>query len=228
MGSTVNRALSRGSRFADSSRMLYDIQLSDGIHTDETRAIINEQASLNYELGRDVAKFMSMDETVPQLFSIDKDGNKLAFNERPLENGRIRLGFYAGHAGTFILKGSSLYDGLSIYDAATGITFDLGTGDYSFSVDGAGTYENRFVLMLSSGSGGVTTIGSVSDKRNSVTAVSGGIEIRSSSASDILVYDTAGRQIFRAKAVPGKTVIKLQSGLYIVKIGNKSYKCLVD
>lgn len=224
--STVNRALSRGSRFADSSRMLYDIQLSDGILTDETRAIINEQASLDYELGRDVAKFMSLDERVPQIYSIDKDGNRLAFNERPLENGKIRLGVYAGQAGTFTLKGASSYDGLSVYDAATGVTFDLGKGDYSFNVVGPGSYDDRFMLLLTRG--GTTTIGSVSDKKDSVTAISGGIEVRSSSESDILVYDAAGRQISRAKAVSGKTVIRLQSGLYIVKIGNKSYKCLVD
>jgi len=224
--STVNRVSTRASRSADASRALYDILLSDGVHTDQTRAIINEQASLGYELARDAAKFMSMDASVPQIFSIDKDGNRLAFNERPLDNGRIRLGIYIGQAGTYVLKGTPSAKGeICIYDAVANATIDLSEGDYSFNVEEEGTFENRFTLMLTRG--GTTSISTMPDAKDSVVAIAGGIEVRSTSESDILVYDAAGHQVSQAKAVPGSTLVYLRPGLYIVKIGNRAYKSIV-
>ena len=225
--STVNRvATTRNDLTSGVSRRLYDILLTDGVYTDETRAIVNEAASLDYELARDAAKFMSQDEKVPQIYSIDEAGNLLAFNERPLDNGKVRLGFYAGEAGAYTLKGSpSCSENVKVYDAVTGITASLGKDGYHFTVEAGGTYNDRFTLMLSGND--ITSIESTASAETQVTVVAGGIEVRPASASEISVYDAAGHQVAYAKAVSGRTFISLSSGLYLVKISGKTYKCVV-
>lgn len=225
--STINRvATTRNALASSTARQLYDILLTDGIHTDETRTIINEKASLGYELTRDAAKFMSMDEKVPQIYSIDEAGNLLAFNERPLDNGKVRLGFYAGESGAYTLKGSpSCSENVKVYDAVTGIMASLGKDGYHFTVEAGGTYNDRFTLMFSDSD--ITSIESAASAETQVSVVAGGIEVRPASASEISVYDAAGHQVAYAKAVSGRTFISLSSGLYLVKISGKTYKCVV-
>ncbi len=224
---TTNRVSSARTKSAtDISRKLYDIQLTNGTKTDETRAIINENASLAYEIGRDAAKFMTMESDAPQVFTIDSEGNNLAFNERPLADGKIRLGIYVGEAGVYMLKMSPSQENVQLYDAVTGKTTSLSDEAYHFAIDNPGFYTDRFTLSLAAEN--ITAIGAAPSADASIAAVAGGVEVRPASATEILVYGTDGRQVAYAKAVSGKTVINLPAGLYVVKVGNKAYKCIVE
>ena len=49
--------------------------MNDDTYTDRTRVVINPEASMDYEMSRDAAKFMSDDKDVPQLFTLDATGS---------------------------------------------------------------------------------------------------------------------------------------------------------
>jgi len=53
------------------NRTVFNFTLNDDTYTDRTRVVINPEASMDYEMSRDAAKFMSDDKDVPQLFTLD-------------------------------------------------------------------------------------------------------------------------------------------------------------
>ena len=219
--STVNRASSR-LLSANTDRNIYNFLLSDGVNSDETRTIINEKASLDYELTCDAAKFLSSDATMPQLYTIDSDDNLLAFNERPIDNGKVRLGFYAGIVGTYTLNLKDIGNDVQLFDAQTNNTVNL---PYQFEVYTAGTYNNRFTLIFSKND--ITDVQEAQLAQTSVTVVAGGVEVTAKAGTDITLYRTDGTLYCAIKAKTGSNTISLPAGLYIVKVGNKSFKSFV-
>lgn len=133
---------------AGTSRCLIDLTVSRDSLTDRTRVVLNEQATLGYELTRDASKFMSMDTRVPQLYTVDADGTQYAINERPVADGTALVGFYAPTKGTYTFSLSRCdADHVWLTDRETGLTVNLAEGDYVFSAE-AGTTAQRFILGL--------------------------------------------------------------------------------
>lgn len=133
---------------AGTSRCLIDLTVSRDSLTDRTRVVLNEQATLGYELTRDASKFMSMDTRVPQLYTVDADGTQYAINERPVADGTALVGFYAPTKGTYTFSLSRCdADHVWLTDRETGLTVNLAEGDYVFSAE-AGTTAQRFMLGL--------------------------------------------------------------------------------
>ena len=129
------------------SRALYDITLSDGNNTDKTRFVINNDASLNYEIGRDASKFMSTDASVPQIFTVENNVN-CSVNERPLSTGIINLGVRVGAAGEYTISARTLASAVVLEDKATGTTvvLDDENDSYTFTAAEACTMVGRFVI----------------------------------------------------------------------------------
>ena len=138
---------------ARNARHLFNIQIqNDEQHADETRVVINSQASMGYEVECDAAKFMSFEPQVPQLYTFDAEGNTYAINERPMDNGQVRLAYYAGQAGNFTIKALRADGGVSLYDSETDTTVDLTTEDYTFESDATGGVNtSRFTLTFTVG-----------------------------------------------------------------------------
>ena len=222
--STTNRVTSARHRAADTSRRIYNFTLSDGTRSDMTRTILNEQASLSYEMACDAAKFMSSDEAMPQLYTIDNNGNSLAFNERPLADGKVRLGFYVGGTGSYTLSLEGADSNVALTDSETGATVSLAE-PYQFEVDAPGAYDKRFSLSFTSAN--TTAISHQQSAAISATAVAGGIEVTANPSADISVYRTDGSLVLSAEAQTGTTRLQLPAGLYIVKVADKAFKCLV-
>ena len=91
---TVNRpsqVVSSRRNSSERERFIFNIEIASDTLSDATRIVLNEQASADYELECDASKFMSINEDVPQIYSIDNEGNRLAINERPAINGEIPL-----------------------------------------------------------------------------------------------------------------------------------------
>lgn len=132
------------------TRWLIDVELSDGEQSDKTRFVLNEQASLDYELTRDASKFFSMDATVPQIYTME-DGEHLAINERPFGEGTVTLGVMVAEDGTYTLSAPrNQFASITLVDKESGVETDLSAGTYNFSAS-AGTYNDRFELRMSSG-----------------------------------------------------------------------------
>ena len=185
------------------SRKVVNLTVSNGETEDMTRVVLNDGASMAYEVNCDASKFMSMDGSVPQIYTLDADGTQYAINERPVGEGIIALGFYAGVAGDYTLS-LSRCDAEKVFltDYLTGTTTELTDAPYSFSA-GAGTDNTRFTLSFVSGeTTGIKEIGKV-------------VQIEQTE-----VYSTDGKFL-------GTDASRLGSGIYIVRQGKKVSKVVV-
>jgi len=148
--SSSRRAIGRRSEDAATQRVLIDLTLSDGSHSDRTRMVVNPQAASAYEIGTDAVKFRSNDSSVPQLFSLE-EGIEMAINERPLTGGSFRLAFSAPSQGTYTIALSRLssYAEVTLTDALTGVSTVLNTSSYTFNAQ-AGEDLSRFQITVGS------------------------------------------------------------------------------
>lgn len=135
----------RGVAAVNPDRLLLTLTLSDGENEDRTRVVLDEKASLAYELSCDAAKFLSSTE-VPQLWSIGEGDSQYAINERPAANGDVALGIRVMKDGFFTFTATRMDTGMVLVDNETGINTELSTGTtYSFHSK-AGTFNERFIL----------------------------------------------------------------------------------
>lgn len=131
-----------------STRQLIDLEVRNGEVTDKTRVVMNEEASLDYDMDCDASKFMSTE--APQIYTIGEDGTAYAINERPVGEGDIQLGFYAEKQGSFTIsmprcQAKKVY----LVDEAENLTIDLTAQDYGFTAS-KGKQETRFRLVIES------------------------------------------------------------------------------
>ena len=173
-------------------RKLVDVVISDGDHNDQTRIVLNENASADYELSCDASKMMSMDQEVPQIYTLDNGGIQYSINERPVSDGVINLGFYAGKSGKYTFKLSrSMVETVILVDHMIGKETDLRNSEYTFNSE-AGTDNARFSLKFN-------------------PAETTGIKTVQSETSDDIMYNLSGQRI--SKPVKG---IMIRGGKKII------------
>lgn len=128
------------------NRQVVNLSISNGNMQDQTRVVLNEEASMTYEVNCDASKFMSLNSTVPQLYTIDNNGTQYAINERPIRDGMVGLGFYAGETGDYTISVSRCdAEQVFITDYLTSETTDITGSTYTFSSK-AGIYDTRLAL----------------------------------------------------------------------------------
>lgn len=147
---------------AASSRKLFDIIIAPttsseeivngqlvNSKSDQARVVINDEASMGYEIERDAAKFMSFEAGVPQLFTADSEGNSYAINERPMGNGQVSLAYYAGQEGFYTIRALRADSEVQLYDAELNKTIDLTQEGYTFHNETTnGVNSSRFTLTF--------------------------------------------------------------------------------
>lgn len=141
-------------------RLLVNVKISNGENEDQTRVVLNEKASMEYEVLCDAGKMMSMDESVAQIYTLDVDGTQYAINERPMDTGIVPLGIYAGTEGVYTLSlGRCDAETVVLIDYEAGTEQSL-TSDYTFTAR-AGYDNDRFALRFNtSETTGITTVNS--------------------------------------------------------------------
>lgn len=228
MDATVNRPSSAPARYArgGADRILFNVKVSDGEMSDETRVVINSQASADYEMECDASKFMSMSTDVPQIYTVDAAGNSLAINERPMLDGKVDLGLYVAKSGYHTISLGRADGDIDLYDAVAGRKVCLNDGEYTFYVEEPGVMEGRFVLMphIDNSTDG---IGNVSAADINVAAGNGMLHVTAPNNSAIQVFGTDGKLLTTATAVSGTADIQLPAGVYVVKVNNLSVKRVV-
>ena len=145
----------QSSEIAENSRRFINLTLSHGEQVDKTRIVFNEAQSVSYEQECDAAKFESFDS--PQLYSMGADGVKFAINERPVDNGKIALGFYAPEEGMYTFSTTRMDVNAYIYDAKTAKTYDLSDGEFTFNAE-PGTDNDRFTLIVADVATGINSV----------------------------------------------------------------------
>ncbi|TWV59578.1 leucine-rich repeat protein [Parabacteroides distasonis] len=193
------------------NRQVVNLLLAGEKASDRTRVVFNEEASMEYEIGLDAAKFSSPNKDAASFYSLDKDGNRLAINERPVADGVVRLGCVLPAKGSYTisLKEKS-GKGIQLVDKQTGAVCDLNQEAYTFEAE-AGTLSDRFELR----SDVVTSVEAIDasirwNVREGLLIVSGLRDVET-----LNVCDAVGRTHFAGKVTDGEVHIALpQSGIY--------------
>ena len=188
-------------------RKVFNVVMSDGSNADRTRVVMNGRASRVYELDKDASKFITDDNASMLVYTVE-DGVKYAINERPLENGEVKVGFYAPAEGEFTLSlNTAEKDEVVLIDHEANTETVL-TDNYRFNA-AAGYHDSRFTLRF----GKVTGIGTVRVDNGTVSA-----------GEPYAVYTVDGRLIgnYRADAV-----VNLAKGIYIIKAKDVKRKIVV-
>ena len=193
----VHSAAAPARAAANSNRYVFNLAIQNGEQQDETRIVINDEASMNYEVERDAAKFMSMDASVPQLLTLDTEGNNYAINERPMDNGHARLAYYVGKEGFYTLHALRVDGEVSVYDSELDKTIDITSEDYTFQSNATGGINaSRFTLIFKV-SGSTTSIQN---------------ELGGENADASAVYNLAGQRVTQ----PAKGLY-IQNGKKVVR-----------
>lgn len=193
------------------NRQVVNLLLAGEKASDRTRVVFNEAASLEYEIGLDAAKFSSPNKDAASFYSLDKDGNRLAINERPVADGVVRLGCVLPAKGSYTISlKEKIGKGIQLVDKQTGAVCDLNQEAYTFEAE-AGTLSDRFELR----SDVVTSVEAIDvpirwNVREGLLIVSGLRDVETLS-----VCDAVGRIHFAGKVTDGEVRMALpQSGIY--------------
>lgn len=184
---------------------------------DQTRVVFNPMAQTGYERSCDASKFSNEDTAIPQLYSLGDDNVRYAINERPVEDGTVRLGIYAPTDGmyTFRVSRNRQAGSIRLYDELENVTTDITDEGYTFHAK-AGTTNNRFRLVAQSL---VTDVTELPEREHVAMATEGGLQIN----GQALIYATDGRLVARTEG----GFVPARQGVYIVRQGRKSVKVSV-
>lgn len=177
-------------------RTVFNITLAkDGQQADRTRVVINEAATMQYDLSRDAAKFTGTEPAVSQIFTIN-GATRYAINERPLNNGQALLGLHFGTDGTYTIGLSNQPDGqVTLEDRLTGTKLQLnGTAGYSFTAK-AGDCTDRFVLHFDAVATGINAATANEADRNDDTYTLDGRKVNNPTAPGL--YIKGGKKVLK-------------------------------
>lgn len=177
-------------------RTVFNITLAkDGQQADRTRVVINEAATMQYDLSRDAAKFTGTEPAVSQIFTIN-GATRYAINERPLNNGQALLGLHFGTDGTYTISLSNQPDGqVTLEDRLTGTKLQLnGTAGYSFTAK-AGDSTDRFVLHFDAVATGINAATANEADHNDDTYTLDGRKVNNPTAPGL--YIKGGKKVLK-------------------------------
>lgn len=196
--STIESQNAPALRAQNVDRKLIDLELTNEEMTDQTRIVFNDKASLAYEVTCDASKFMSEENSIPQVYTLDNANTHYAINERPAQDGTVQLGLYIPSDGLYSLSVKRNRNAGQIYlkDLQNDTVTDITDSEYNFSAK-AGTLDNRFLLMMAD----VTGVREVTKATVN------------SNASEI--YDLSGRKMHDGV---------VRGGIYIVRENGKTRK----
>lgn len=156
------------------NRIIANITISDGMNTDRTRVVLNDNATMEYEMDKDATKFMSSVVSVPQIFT-SMNGINYAINERPVADGVVALNLRIGKDGLYRISLSKLSNGsgVRLEDKAEGkiVTLSVNT-EYTFFAK-SGDCTGRFLLHFSDETTGIGEINSDIKKNNTFYSIQG-------------------------------------------------------
>lgn len=154
-GETVNSRVALRRADKNRNRMVYNLQLTqqddkgNTVELDRTRFVVNPEATLRYDIGRDAPKMNDSDDPVTQIYT-KGEGVAYDINERPLADGIVLLGLQVAAAGSYTIslttKGESAEEVWLIDNEEH--TRTLLTESYSFTVGEPTTFTNRFIIAL--------------------------------------------------------------------------------
>lgn len=193
---------------SDNQRSVFNFNIEGCGNNDRTRIVMNEDASMAYEINRDASKFFAESAQGVEIF-VDGDV-KYDICERPFASGVATLGTRIASDGVYSisLNGRNM-EGWAVVltDTKTGASVNLMESAYEFDAE-AGTDASRFLITFKAP--GQSSIDEV------FTSANNGI-VRIVNVSGINVYE--GTLDNFTKSAP--------TGVYIVVTDDKTFKIVV-
>ena len=133
---------------ARNRRVLLNFFLAQNNNEDRARVVINEAASMDYEVGVDALKMFAPGSTAAHFYA-EQGGAQQSILERPMDNGMVYMGARLMETGDCTISIPET-NGLTIhlYDTETGVLTNLSEGNYTF-YGTPGEYNSRFIIGLS-------------------------------------------------------------------------------
>ncbi len=208
-------------------REVYNLYISNGVGEDRTRIVINPKATVEYDMGMDASKFLSMDNSVAQLYSLDVQENMYAINERIMGDGVVRLGLYAPSAGEYsLLMTCSNEKSVILVDKLSNEEFDLNQGEaYSFHAE-EGWDNGRFEVRIAPEKV-PTGLVEAGVENTQVRTTDDRIVVEAPIGSSVAVYSLSGQAVYAAKSDKAVIEIPMSEGFYVVKVDNLSFKVML-
>ncbi|MDE6397314.1 MAG: leucine-rich repeat domain-containing protein [Muribaculaceae bacterium] len=203
-----------------------ELSLADNEDADDyTSIVINEEASTGYETVRDASKFMSLDNSVAQIWSLGEKDHPMAINERPVADGVVNLGVYLPQKGvSYRIKATRTDRRAWLYDAECDAEYELSNGDYIFTSSKSGNDNDRFSIRFTPI---ITGVESADMAVTKVTGNTGSISVLAPEGANVTVYATDGRAVANVTADGGNAEILVPAGIYIVKVNAQTFKTIV-
>lgn len=194
---------------SDNIRNIFNFNIKGCGNDDRARIVMNEKASMEYEINRDASKFFA--ETAEGV-EIYVDGDiKYDICERPFDNGTAILGVRIATEGeyTISLSGRNI-EGWSVIltDTETGISTDLCSNTYKFDAS-AGSVNGRFIVTF----------------KDPIQTSINDVNVSSKGDSNVRIVNAAGATVFEGKLNEFKT--SAPAGVYVVVDADKAYKIVV-
>lgn len=192
--------------------------LSEGVLSDRTDLILEEEASAEFVVNEDAPKLESMVATANQLYTV-ANGTNLSVNTLPVANGDIPLGLKIGTQSNLSFRTAHLSGfapgEIRIVDRHTGQEWlPEANTEYTFRVAATGIDNNRFVIRINRTATGTNEI------RNYPVTVENGICTISGlqDGAEIVLYDIQGRIAVHETCYDDQYQTPLHPGTYLVKI----------
>lgn len=202
---------------APATRALINLTISNGEHSDDTRVVINDAATANYDLGTDAAKFLST-ERVPQIFSFDQARNSYAINERPMGEGTIDLGVTIPAGGLYTISCARMDTAFLLLDREENLVHDLQLGEYQFN-SGAGSFDSRFALVRQ------YTPTDVENVENNATIETTNNGLYINGDTHVQIYSVAGVIVAEGQL---NGFVPLAAGVYLVNANGTTTKHVIQ
>lgn len=192
-----------------SNRSVFNFTVNGCESNDRARIVLNEDASMDYEIACDASKFFAETSAGAEIYV---DGAvQYSICERPLDNGEALLGMRIARNGeyTISLTGRDM-EGWSVMltDNLTGVTVNLSETAYTFNGE-AGTYEGRFTVRFNApGESGINCLPATECEGNVKVVNVAGMEIFSGNIEDFKATAQPGVYVVISKEAATKIVVK--------------------
>lgn len=129
------------------TRTLLNFYLEQNNNKDRARVVLNETASMDYEVGVDATKMFAPGSTAAQLYA-QQGGAKQSILERPTGNGIVYLGVKLMESGDCTISLPETRGlNVNLYDTETNVMTNLSLTDYTF-FGTPGENSQRFIIGL--------------------------------------------------------------------------------
>ncbi|MDD3079195.1 MAG: fibronectin type III domain-containing protein [Paludibacter sp.] len=198
----------------------FSILFSNSSYSDITRIRLEDGASKQYIIGEDAAKFLSSNESVPQIYS-GINGFPAAVNTLPANTDSLDLSTKVGKAGEYTITlelnsgNPNSYQSVILIDKVTGKRVDLLKDSYTFTENTTGTSSRFRVVFVS---GGVSSVETNRANNIYVTVSNGKAVVKGlTDVADVSVSDVTGKQINQYRHLSNGESIDLPfKGIYIL------------